>query len=60
MPKRTNDAELTLLGRIGAHAMHAKYDSRETTRAARAAFSARFEHAVDPDRVLGPGRPGQQ
>lgn len=38
--------------RLAAHTMHAKHDSRETTRAAREAFLARFVDQVDPDRVL--------
>jgi hypothetical protein len=32
--------------------MHAKYDTRETTKNARAAFLARFEREVDPDEQL--------
>ena len=38
--------------RIAAYALHAKYDSRDLTRAARAAFLERFERQVDPDCVL--------
>lgn len=38
--------------RIGAYAMHARNDPRETTRAGRAAFLARFEREGDPDGVL--------
>jgi hypothetical protein len=34
--------------------MHARHDARETTTAARAAFWARFEAEVDPDRSLSP------
>lgn len=34
--------------RIAAFSLHAKYDSRDVTRAARAAFLARFESEVDP------------
>ena len=44
----------SLRGRIGAYAMHAHYDARRTTSAARAAFLARFEREVDPDGVLSP------
>lgn len=40
--------ERTLRARIGAHALHAKHDSRETTRAARETFLERFEREVDP------------
>ena len=36
-------------GRIGAHVLHARYDSRVLTANARAAFLAGFERAVDPD-----------
>lgn len=35
-----------LRGRIGAHPLHAKYDSREITAPARAAFMTRFEKEV--------------
>ncbi|MHB8670476.1 MAG: hypothetical protein ACYDAD_07960 [Acidimicrobiales bacterium] len=42
------------IGRLGAHAMHAGHDARSTTRAARAAFEARFAAEVDPDGVLSP------
>ena len=51
------DRELTpeqrvLRARMGAYAMHAKHDPRETTRAGRKAFLARFERLVDPEGVL--------
>lgn len=45
-------AERSLRGRIGAYRMHALHDPRETTRAARAAFSQRFVDEVDPRRQL--------
>ncbi|MGO9205037.1 MAG: hypothetical protein ACLQBX_02410 [Candidatus Limnocylindrales bacterium] len=32
--------------------MHSRYESRELTKAARAAFEAKFEREVDPDGVL--------
>ena len=38
--------------RIAAHSMHSQNDSRETTKAGRAAFLARFEREVDPEGVL--------
>lgn len=38
--------------RIGAYALHAKYDSQELTKNARATFLARFEREVDPDGTL--------
>jgi hypothetical protein len=39
---------------IGAYALHSQYDSRELTRAGRAAFLSRFEREVDPEGVLPP------
>jgi len=39
--------------RLAAYALHAKYDPRDTTAAARAAFLDRFEREVDPDGKLG-------
>jgi len=39
---------------MGAHALHAKHDPRETTKAARAAFASKFERQVDPDGTLEP------
>jgi hypothetical protein len=44
--------ELSLRARAGAHALHAKYDSRELTANGRAKFLQRFVNEVDPDRVL--------
>jgi hypothetical protein len=41
-------AERSLRGRIGAYAMHARHDPRQTTMAARGAFLQRFVHQVDP------------
>lgn len=45
-------AERSLRARIGAYRMHALYDPRETTRAARDAFWLRFVHDVDPHNLL--------
>jgi hypothetical protein len=45
-------AERSERARIAAYSLHAKYDARQTTRRARAAFLARFELQVDPDRTL--------
>ena len=42
----------TIVGRIGAHALHAQHDSRELTAAARAKFLTRFIDEVDPNREL--------
>jgi len=47
-------AERTLRARVGAFSLHAQRDVRETTQIARETFLARFEHLVDPDRVLDP------
>jgi hypothetical protein len=44
--------ERTLRARKGAHSMHAKNDSKETSARGRAVFLARFLDEVDPDRVL--------
>ncbi len=41
-----------LRGRIGAHALHARYGGREITAAARAKFLLRFLDEVDPERRL--------
>jgi len=44
--------ERMMRGRIGAYVLHSRYDSRELTKAARAAFESKFEREVDPDGVL--------
>ena len=44
--------EMSRRGRIGAHRLHALYDSRELTAPGRAAFLAKFEREVDPAGVL--------
>lgn len=49
---RLTPAERTLRARMGAYVMHARYDPRQTTAPARAAFMKRFVDEVDPDRVL--------
>ena len=41
-------AQRSLRGRIGAYALHARRDARETTRIAREKFLERFEREVDP------------
>ena len=46
--------EMALRGRIGAYRLHATHDPKETTKAAREAFMARFEREVDPDGTLSP------
>ena len=45
-------SERTMRARLAAHAMHSKYDSRETSKPGRDAFLARFEREVDPDGAL--------
>ena len=45
-------AHRSLIGRIGAYAVHSRYDSRDITLAARTAFLDRFEREVDPDATL--------
>jgi hypothetical protein len=47
-----DSAEMALRGRLGAHALHARHDSREITRPAREAFARRFLDEVDPERTL--------
>lgn len=45
-------AERSLRARLAAHTLHSQVDPTEHTAPARAAFLARFEDQVDPDRVL--------
>ena len=52
MGDQLTPAERSLCGRIGAYVLHSRYDSRELTKAARAAFESGFEREVDPDGVL--------
>ena len=47
-----NHQERTLRARLAAHTLHSRYDSKDLTAAARAAFMDRFEREVDPDGVL--------
>jgi hypothetical protein len=51
---RLSRFEAALRGSIGAHRLHAKYDSRAITKAARDAFMARWEDEVDPNHTLTP------
>ena len=46
--------EMARRGGIGAYRLHATHDPKETTKAAREAFMARFEREVDPDGTLAP------
>lgn len=50
--EQTSDA--TLRARLGAYALHASHDAKETTAAGRAAFLERFEREVDPEGLLNP------
>ncbi len=53
--KNLTSAERSLRARIGAHAVHSKYDSRELTAPARSkspSSIAYFERMVDPKREL--------
>jgi hypothetical protein len=54
VPKDRKPRDLTLLGRLGAYSQHAKYDVRETTKAARAARDQKFINEVDPEGTLDP------
>ena len=47
-------AERQMRSRKGAHAVHARHDSRAITAPARAAFLGRFEREVDPECKLPP------
>ncbi len=49
---RASNNDARSRARLGAFAQHARYDTRETTLAARQAFARRFEREVDPDGVL--------
>jgi len=42
------------LGRIGAHVLHSRYDSRDIAARARRGLEAKFEREADPDGVLSP------
>lgn len=54
MSVHPKDREAARRGRMGAHALHSRYDSRITSAPGRAAFLARFERDVDPDGQLDP------
>src|SRR5919201_4222223 len=47
-------AERSLRASAAAHAMHARHDPRETTKAANAAVWAKYERQADPDGRLEP------
>ncbi|HEX8134352.1 MAG TPA: hypothetical protein VF880_13105 [Actinomycetes bacterium] len=52
--QEVSPGEQSLRGRLAAHVLHARRDSRETTAKGRAAFLARFEREVDPAGDLDP------
>lgn len=52
MPDHLTPAQRVALSRMGAYALHAKRDPKETTAAARAAFDRRFVVEADPDGTL--------
>ena len=45
-------SEASIRGKIGAHALHARHDSRRLTENARSAFLQSFEKEVDPEGIL--------
>jgi hypothetical protein len=50
--RRLSPEARSLRARLGAFTLHSRYDSREITAPARAAFLARFEREVDPQGKL--------
>lgn len=54
MPRNRTESELSQLGRLGAHSMHAKHDSKKTSEPGRQAFLNSFEKQADPDGTLDP------
>jgi hypothetical protein len=44
--------EMARRGRIGAHALHSKHDSREIAARAREGLAKKYLDQVDPDRIL--------
>ena len=57
MPISLSPSERTLRGRLGAHALHAKYSGAEITAAARKAgpgADAYWLRKVDPEKALEP------
>jgi hypothetical protein len=47
-------------GRLGAYTMLSRNDPKETTKAGRSAFLAKFEQQVDPQRQLEPEERGRR
>ena len=50
--KTLTPEQRSLRGRLGAYTQHARHDPKETTVAARVAFSTKFLDEVDPERAL--------
>ena len=48
MGDQLTSAERSLRGHIGAYVLHSRCDSRELTKAARAAFASTFDRGLDP------------
>ena len=53
-PFRLSTDERRLRASLAAHTAHAKHGSAAMTAPARRGFLAKFEHEVDPDRLLAP------
>lgn len=51
-PRTFDPTSMALRGRIGAYVQKSRHDPRELTKAGRAAFLAKFEEQVDPERKL--------
>jgi hypothetical protein len=49
VPITVDTEHMSRIGREGARVLHERYDGQELTRAARAAFDARFVNLVDPE-----------
>lgn len=53
-PSGMTPEQMSLRGRLGAHTVHARYDSRQLTAKARKSFLESFEREVDPEGILPP------
>jgi hypothetical protein len=54
LPLSLSPEERSVRARLGALSLHATHNPKETTKAARAAFNAKFEEEVDPQGILEP------
>ena len=50
--RQPSPVDRSVSARVGAFALHARFDSRQLTAPGRRAFLARFEREVDPEGVL--------